>query len=49
MARYTYKPLTEDDKVVQSNEATYFVWYLDNNGAGTDGSGDRWVDTSISS
>jgi len=48
MARYTYKPLADEDKVVQTDEATYFLWYLSNNGVGTDGSGDKWVDSSIS-
>lgn len=48
MPRYTYKRFTDEDKVIQENEPTYFIWYLSSAGVGTDGSGDKWVDTNIS-
>ena len=47
--RYTYKRFEADDLILQQNEATYFLWNLSNAGVGTDGSGDKWVNTSISS
>jgi len=47
--RYTYKRFGTDDMVLQENVPTYFLWYLSNAGVGTDGSGDKWVNSSISS
>jgi len=46
--RYTYKKFETDDVVLQENDPTYFLWYLANDGTGTDGSGDKWVNSSIS-
>jgi len=46
--RYTYKRFESDDIILQNDEATYFLWYLSNAGVGTDGSGDKWLNTSIS-